>query len=264
MKYAMKTAMKNLRIGASIVGAILGAATLGPGTAWARVGQPEQIISRPRTLPGGELEVGGGVDLTQVSVSTPTGTTHNTSIAAPLGLGYGINDDFEVRGFYAVSLRPEFTGKTFFDLRLAYTFLRQGPTTAAAQVRSGIDLGNNTVRPLRLGVNAQYNFTYNFALFTPGEQLTATLSGSPHAISLDLPVGVGWQATGQVFASLTTNVAHLNIANSSNAIILSDMIPISAAVFYSLSNALDLGAHLDTDLDHTEVVTIGVLARGFF
>lgn len=243
---------------------VLAAAVSFPSLAAARVNQPEQIISRPRTLPGGEAEVNGGVDLTQVSVTTPTGTTHETSIAAPVGVGYGISNDFEVRGFYVVGLKPEVTGKTFFDVRLAYTFLRDGPATAAAQVRSGVDLGGNSVRPLRVGVNAQYNFTYNFALFTPGEQLTATLSGSPKSISLDLPVGAGFQATGQLFLSLTTNVAHLNIANSSTAIFLQDMIPISAAVFYTATSALDLGAHLDTDLDHTEVVTVGVLARGFF
>jgi hypothetical protein len=225
----------------------------------AHVNQPQEVINRPRTLPGAELELNAGVDLFHRSDMNSS----QTDIRVPLGIGYGISNDFDVHLFYGVLLRPRVTGEQPVEVRLGYTFLRDRGLTAAARVMSGVDLGDRSVTPLRLGANVQYNFTPAFALFTPGEQLTATLSGGTKSIHLDLPVGVAWQATPQVYASLTTNLAHINVANDSNAFFPNDMIPVSLLAFYSPSNALDLGAHLDLDLKSTDRFVFGVLVRVF-
>ncbi len=229
----------------------------------ATVTQPLEIIDRPRTLPGGTLELAGGVDLRRTSYTDGTGDHAQSYLSAPLGLGYGISNDFDIRIFYGVGLHPTFTGKTPVDIRLAYTFFRDAHVSAAAQVKSGIDLGNNDVRPLVIGINAQYRVTSTFALFTPGEQLSVGLAGGDHPIGLDLPVGVGLQFTPQVFGSLTTNLAHIGIANEGNAFILADMLPVDVAAFYSFSNRADVGAHLAVDLKNTNNILFGVLGRLF-
>jgi hypothetical protein len=238
------------------------AAVAAPFAASAHVNQPQEIIERPRTLPGAELELDAGVDLDYTSVTVNNMTTTNTGIRAPLAIGYGLNNDLDLHLLYGILLRPTVTGKQPLEVRLGYTFLGEGPLTAAARVMSGIDLASNTATPLRLGVNAQYQVMH-VALFTPGEQLSASLSGSPERIGLDLPVGAALQATATVYLALTTNLAHINIANEGNAFILRDMIPLSAVAFFSPSNALDLGAHLDIDLKATDHFVIGVLARFF-
>lgn len=237
-----------------------------PSIGGATVSQPMEIINRPRTLPGGQLELHGGVDLSHASYNDPTtgASRSSNSLFAPLGLGYGISDDFEVRVFYGLALHPTFTGRTPLDVRLSYTFFRSEKLSAAAQVRSGVDLGSNDVTPLRVGVNALYKLTGTLAVFTPGEQLRIGLAGTGNRpVSLDLPVGVGLQFTPQVFGSLTTNLAHIGIANDGDAVIFGDMLPISLAAFYSFSNRADVGAHLDIDLKNTDYVTVGVLARLF-
>ncbi len=236
-----------------------------PSIARATVNQPVEIINRPRTLPGGELELHGGVDLSHSSYTDMTGTHGQSAVSAPLSVGYGISNDFDVYLFYSIGLHPKVTGKEPVDVRLAYTFFRDDRMSAAAQVRSGVDLGGNDVTPLRLGVSALYRVTSTFAIFTPGEQLSAGLSGGNHPIGLDLLVGGGLQFTSQVFGSLTTNLAHIAIANEGRgAFILADMLPANLAAFYSFSSALDVGAHFDIDLKHTNGITVGVLARLFF
>ena len=234
-----------------------------PTAARAAVGQPIEIIDRPRTLPGGELELRGGVDLARSSYTDATGTHSETSLSAPLDLGYGVSDQLDLYVFYALGLHPTVTGKTPVEIRLAFTFFRDRRLSAAGQVRSGVDLGSHDVTPLVLGVNALYKVAGAFAVFTPGEQLRVGLAGSNRPIGLDLPVGFGLQVTPQVFGSLTTNLAHIGIANDSDSFILADMLPANLALFYSFSSRLDVGAHLDIDLQHTNHVAVGALVRAF-
>lgn len=232
---------------------------LAPTVALGAVNQPLEIIDRPRTLPGGELEVNGGLDLTR--------SHSQTSSFLPLGIAYGINNDFEVRAFYGLAVNPTFTGRTWLDVRLAYTFYRDSVFSAAGQVRTGVDLGNNQATPLRLGINAFYKVTPTFAVFTPGEQLHIGLSADgsgKRPVGLDLPVGLGLQFTPQVFGSVTTNLLHIGLVNEGNALIGRDMLRTDLAAFYSFSNRLDVGAHFDIDLKYTDTFIIGVLARGFF
>jgi hypothetical protein len=224
--------------------------------AGAAVNQPLEIINRPRTLPGGELELNGGLDLFR--------SPGQTASSAPLGIAYGITNELEVRVFYSLGLNPTLTGRTPLDVRLSYTFYRDDRLSAAGQVRTGVDLGSNNATPLRLGLNALYKVTDTFAVFTPGEQLGVGLAGSgSRPVWIDLPVGAGLQFTPHVFGSLTTKVAHLGLANDNTAVIGRDMLRTDLAAFYSFSNRLDVGAHFDVDLKNTDYFTIGALLRIF-
>ena len=54
------------------------------------------------------------------------------------------------------------------------------------------------------------------------------------------------------------------IANEGgSSFILADMLPANLAAFYSFSSGLDVGAHLDIDLKHTNDIVVGVLVRAF-
>ena len=89
--------------------------------------QPREIIDRPRTLPGAELELNAGVDLQYTSVTVNDMTTTSTVLRAPLVLGYGLSNDLDLHVLYGVLLHPDLTGKQPLDIRLGYTFLRDGP-----------------------------------------------------------------------------------------------------------------------------------------
>ena len=66
------------------------------------------------------------------------------------------------------------------------------------------------------------------------------------AIAFDLPAGIGIQATPQIYAFASITLLQLNFANTQNAFLIRDFIPIAVGGFYSLEK-LDLGATFATD-----------------
>ena len=222
----------------TLVGLIPFAALLAPALAMAEVNQPQEIIDRPRTTPAGQITVGG--DLIFQKFGDANGTALNVG-----GL-YGVNDKLEVGAAYAFAL-DEFEIKGDICLHAAYGILTDGNLTVAADLGFGYNVLAEGLDPLTLGAEVQFKVNDKLAVYTPGGQLGITLEGDVKPIALNLPVGVGYQATPQIWAFVDTSIGQIEIADSETVLFGADVIPLGVGGFFSPSNAMDFGARIGFD-----------------
>ncbi len=197
---------------------------------------PRANIARPLTLPKGLINAGANFT-----------ANHDFSVLG-LGLngGYGVSDDLEVRLSYALTLK-EFEAKGPLGFEAGYKVLRGaagGKLEVIARAGTGYDLLAEGVSPLYVGAQAQYNVSDKLAVYTPGKQLNITLDGDVKPVYLALPVGVGYQATPELWARLDTNIANIEISDSATGFIFADFIPLTASIIYNLQPALDITASI--------------------
>lgn len=202
-----------------------------PSIAAAEVNQPQEIIDRPRTLPAGELQVGGDISLWVVD-GNPTGMT--------LGGAYGVNEKLEAGVSYGFALK-EFEAKGSLDVHAAYSLLNAGNLTLAGDVGVGYNINGEALNPLGLGAELQYKLGPKMAIFSPGQQLEIGLE-EPNAITLGLPVGFAYQASPALHVAALTEIANISLKDSTTTVILDDFTPLAVQVTYSPSNTLDLSA----------------------
>jgi opacity protein-like surface antigen len=204
-----------------------------PTLAAAEVNQPQEIIDRPRTTPGGQITVGGDLGLVVIDGN-------------PIGLGlsglYGVDDKIEVGAAYGFSLK-DFEIKGDLGVHAAYSFLDAGALTAAADIGVGYNIFGEALDPLAVGVEAQFKLGDKAAVFTPGKQLSIGLE-DPNAINLALPVGIGFQAAPNIYAAVQTQVLNIGISEADSGFIFADYLPLSLGATFSPSNTLDVGASI--------------------
>ena len=212
---------------------VASALLLVPTFAAAEVNQPQEIIDRPRTTPGGQITL--GADLGMFVVDT-----------TPIGLGlsglYGVDDKIEIGVGYGFALK-EFEAKGDLGVRAAYNFLSAGNLTAAGDIGLGYGFGSEALAPLGLGVEAQLKLGDQLAVFTPGQQLSIGLE-EPNAIDFGLPVGVAYQAAPNIHVAVQTKVLNIGISETDSGFIFADYLPLSIGATFSPSNTLDIGASI--------------------
>lgn len=211
---------------------------IGGITAWAK-----EIIFRPLTLNAGMLRVEATPAYAQITITDPISMTSVSGSALGLGLsaGYGVSDQIEVGGGYGFTL-DEFEIKGPLSVYGKYRIM-DGKMRAAAGASFGYNLASETAG-LGAGVDFWYNVSSNLAVYTPGNQLQIGLD--PSSAALVLPVGVGFQATPNIFASLGTSLATIGISEVDTAVIFADVTPIQVSGYYSPSNKMDVGVVFDT------------------
>ncbi len=224
-------------------------------TAHAEVNQPQEIIMRPLTTPGSQITVGG--DLGILIAPDPIGT----SMALALGGSYGVDDRIEVGAAYGFSLK-EFEAKGAIDLEAAYRIM-DGNLAVAADVSTGYDLFAEGISPLELGARVRFRVNDKLAIQSGGGQLSIALDGEVKPITLGVPVGVGYQASPQIHAFITTEVMRLSISDSETVVFGADYIPLAAGAFFSPSNTLDVGGSIGWfDLkEASDTISITLAAR---
>ncbi len=222
--------MKNTSL---IIGSSLIAVGATASMALADVNQPQEIINRPRTTPGGQITVGG--DFGILIAPDPIGT----SMGLVGGGLYGVNDKLEVGASYGFSLK-DFEAKGDIGVTAAYGIL-DGNLSVAADVGFGYSLLAEGLEPLTLGAEVQFKVNDKLAVYSPGHQINVALEGDPKPITLGLPVGVGYQVNPQIFAHIDTNLASISIADSETAVFGADFIPLTVGAFFSPSNTMDFG-----------------------
>ncbi len=211
------------------------ALALAPALAAADVNQPQEIINRTRTTPGGQITVGGDLGF---NLNPEAFTFVN------LGVGglYGVNDKLEVGASYGFALK-EFEAKGDLGVTAAYSLLADDKLTVAADVGFGYSVVGEAVAPITIGAEVQFKINDQIAVFTPGHQIVIGIEeGAPKLINI--PVGLGFQATPQIFAHLTTNIATIGLDPSGSAVFGADFIPLQVGAFFSPSNTMDFGATL--------------------
>jgi hypothetical protein len=222
---------------------------------------PRAVIARPLTLPA---------NLAVLGADASANHDFSTMGGAPI-VGYGITDDLEVQVPYAFATR-ELELKGSLNVDVGYKLLRgavDGKLEAIARVRGGYNLLESAATPLMVGVHVQYNITDTVAVIsgTPGSQQlrisVARDAAMARPIDLSLPIGVGYQATSELYLQLDTRLVQLDLADSANVVIGADATPVALTVVYNALPALDVQAVLATDLSNSpgDALTFLVGAR---
>lgn len=212
---------------------------------------PRANIARPLTLPKGLINAGGTIN----------GLAKFETFTLGLNGGYGVSDDLEVRLSYGLTLK-EFEAKGPLAFEVGYKILRGaagGKLEVIGRVGTGYDLALEGLAPLVAGAQVQYNISDKLAVVSSGKHLNISLEeitvGVPPAtatvrpIYLSLPVGVGYQATPELYAQIDTNIGNIEIADYTTGFIFADFIPLTASFVYNLQPALDITASFGfTDL----------------
>jgi hypothetical protein len=203
---------------------------------------PRAVIARPLTLPKGLAQVGAAL-----------GSNNDFSaLSLTLNAAYGVSDDIEVRGSYGFALK-EFEAKGAFNFGAGYKILRGaagGKLELIARADTGYNFLLEGLNPLSLGAQVQYNISDKLAVLSPGGQLSIALEevATVRPIALKLPVGVGYQATPELYVQLDTTIASIEIADSPTTVIFSDTTPIAVTATYNAKPNLDAFVSIGTDL----------------
>ena len=247
-------------------------ATAAPIGSWSK-----SIINRSPTLAPSLLRVDAGFEYLRLSFFEPITMTSLTADAGGLiaGAGYGVSDKLEVGGAYGITLFEEFEAKGPLSIYSAYNLINDGKLRVAGVGRFTYNLASES-GGLSAGLSAYYNVNDKLTVYTgggnggapTGDHLNLTLigpEGSSKPITFDVPFGVGFQATPELFAFVETQLASFNISDSANAFIFADITPVRIGAFYAVSNTLDVGAALTFPSieDAGDLFGIGVAARFF-
>lgn len=238
---------------------------------------PLQIDDRPLTLPKGKVEVHGGLPITVLPFIDNAGNrTTSTIVGLNIGGTYGIDDKTEIGADYTFGLSPG-DASGLFAIHGAYLVLHDAKMdlaiAGALEVQpvgtfdsTGVAI-TQTMFALQLGAWFRYHIKPKISLFSGvpalpysgvslsrqgialppvGYQLDLGLNNGG-AIALELPIGVGYQATPNIYAFVATNLANIKISNVPNQFLFADFIPFSIGGFYSMPK-LDVGAEFADDL----------------
>jgi hypothetical protein len=235
------------------------------------------IDRRPLTLGRGKIDVHGGLVATAVTASNGMGgTTTASAQGLALGATYGIGAKGELGIDYTLGLHPG-DAQGPFMLHGAYVAKHTEKLDIALSLGLAFDFVDSidpgtmmtttrTAKAIQVGVWARYHLGAKLSAFSglpalPSSagnlgasaplppipyQLSIGLS-SVDAIALDLPAGLGYQATPKLYTFAVLDLAHLGMNNTTSALIFSDFIPLSLGGFYAASK-MDVGAVFSDDL----------------
>ena len=203
-------------------------------------GYPQAVIDRPRVLPKGVLEA---------TVDLPILIKPDTAIAVGLAARYGLAPKLDAQLSYGFSLK-EFEIKGDLGVAVQYSLAESDKLGVAARVTTGYSVVGEAFDGVGLGVNLQYKITPKISVFTPGDQITMGGADFPKPVSINLPVGFGFQANEKIWAWAATSIGTIGLSPSGNTLI-SDLTPVQVGASFSPSNKLDVGATLDfLDVQH--------------
>jgi len=239
---------------------------------------PLAINERPLVLAKSKLAVHGGLQV-KVLTLTPAGgmPTSTTTESLALGVNYGVGDSSEIGFDYAAGLNPG-TAKGPITLHGAYKVSASAKLDVAIAAALAVDFSgftdpvtmqttSSTNLSLQIGAWARYRVGRKASIFTgvPAtpdstvilSKLAFALPPIPYqlaigfnnagTIALDLPVGVGYQATPKIYVLGVLDLAHIRVANTANAFLFKDFIPLTLGGFYALDK-LDIGVQFSDDL----------------
>nr|HEX4315069.1 hypothetical protein [Kofleriaceae bacterium] len=231
-----------------------------------------QLDQRPLLIPTGKLAIDAIVPFFAVhtiEIDPTTGQESDStdlSIGASVAVNYGVNDKLEVGGGYAFNLKDFDATGTLYG-HGAYLVSHTDKMDIGVAAALSFDLHSSGDVDLAAGAWIRYRLAPKLTLFTgqpamipdlpvggfggfigpTGYQFTANLNNG-NAVELGIPVGVGYQATPNVWVYGQTLLANLVLnGGGDNAFIFSDFIPITLGAWYSMDK-LDVGASFGDDL----------------
>jgi hypothetical protein len=259
-----------------------------------------QINDRPLVIPQGKLEVHGGVPILSISVPNAMGgTTSSTLEALSVGGSFGVVDKVQVGLDYAFGLHPNGdVTKGLLGIHGAYAAMKNEKMELAVAANLAISLfgtnamGNSVTNlGLELGAWFRYKLAEKISIFTGQPALPFTLGGfssflappigyqigiglnNSQATTLTLPVGVGFQATPQIYTFAELDLAEIYLANgpkdamgnsTTATLIFKDGTPLGLGAFFSANDQLDLGLTFADDLNHAGDFYVITLAGRYY
>jgi len=214
---------------------------------------PHSTIERPMVIPAGTIGAGATLGVAKISITTidpitmmPT-TTSSTGEGMGIQAAYGISDDLNAGIGYGFSLN-EFEIKGPLTVYGAYKLAHSAKMTVAASASFTYNLASES-KTINAGLGLRYNVAPKIAVFTGapygpgpvGQHLTLSLDDMG-PISFDVLAGAGFQATPDLFAYVSTNLAHIKISNDANGFFGADFIPLQLGAQYALNKNLDVNA----------------------
>ncbi|HET9620369.1 MAG TPA: hypothetical protein VFP84_03305 [Kofleriaceae bacterium] len=201
---------------------------------------PREILARPMTYPAGLATAGFDVGAAPRALDRA-----DVRVLA----GVGLTDRIEVNfGHYAFSTDRPGHGSFDFGLGAHLGQLLGDKLDLGAKVQSGYGLDAHRLDPLYAGVIGQYTLTSKLALITPGNQLAFGLSADQPAVTLGLPIALGYQASRLVFFQLDTTLATFDLGEGTARCIFAHTTPVALTAFVNVHPAIDVFAGVTADL----------------
>lgn len=201
---------------------------------------PSAVIARPLTLPKSLIRLGAAINA----------NNDFSLIGLGLNAGYGISDKIDVTVTYGLTLK-EFEAKGSLNASLGYSVLTGsagGKLDVAVRAGTGYSLLGEVINPLVIGGDIRYKISDKLAIISPPSHLNIALDGTVKPIFLSIPVGAAFQASPQLYASLTTNIGNIKIKDYTSAFIFADFLPITATGIFNVKPNLDAYLSIGTDL----------------
>lgn len=235
-------------------------ATPTPAADTGEAGYPQSMIDRPRVLPKGMLEASADVDIARLSITVLGVTASSTSVGLGLAARYGLAPKIDALVGYGFSLK-DFEIKGDLHAAVQYSLAESAKMGLAARVSTGYSVLGSSFDGIGLGVNFQYKVTPKIGITSPGDQITMGFSDGIKPMSLNLPVGLNFQANEKINAFLLTSIGTIGLSPSGNSLI-SDITPLTLGATFSPSNKMDVGASIGfLDLQHAgDAFIIGIRA----
>ncbi|MGE5184892.1 MAG: hypothetical protein ACM31C_22645 [Acidobacteriota bacterium] len=256
------------------------AVVVGSGSAAAIPAWSDQLIDNGLVLPQGDLGAYGDLLIVRTSFvdkpvppATTGATVLNTAFDLLVGAGYGVTPELTIGGEYQLPVDDAtgaFPNAGALSAYAGYTALRDDKTTLVLGGDLQLDFSNGTTATLHLGASLRYKVAPKVAVYTgnllaPGPYGRQLVIGLNHSapVALDLPAGVAIQASPRLLAWAETSLAHVKLANTANAVLFADYIPLQLGALYRAAKDVDVGGFLDfSDLENVgNAFAIGVMAR---
>lgn len=221
--------------------------------------RPSSIIDRSLTLVGGGLAVQADVGILRIPgiAVGQVMSEGTTSVGMVVGAGYGVNEKLTVGGQYGFTLN-EFEIKGPLTAYGAYNLSDNGKLAVTAGADVELDLAQDNAFTIQAGLAVRYKVAPKFAVFTgnpytpgpAGQHLSIGLSEGA-AKTFSLPVGAAYQATPQLYAYLTTNLATISLSDpgvGDRVTTFNNSIPLGIGAWFNINKNLDAGASYADDL----------------
>ena len=219
------------------------------------VGWPPSAIDRPYLRGKGSITAGADFSLVRISITDPmSGISVDATLDAfTLNGTYGITDQISAGALYSISFGlgdGDFEVVGPLTLWGGYQILHKSNLSVAATAAYSVNLDNTDDMDIVAGLGAKYLLTPKMSLFTGapfgpgpvGNHLNISLADDG-PITFDVPVGFGFQATPQLYAFATTQLATLSISNSDSAFIFADYIPLGLGALFSVNKNIDVAGN---------------------
>lgn len=267
---------------------------------------PTRMIDRPFSLREGGMAAYGSIDIVHAAAGMIEASQYQMRVAG----AYGISKDLSVGAEYGFPFAgdgtDETTGKGPFHLYGLYSLTQDDSLTVAvvaafqANLAGAFDAMSGdpvTTKALSAGFDVRYKVTPDIAVFSgspfgpavPGTLASLQIAGLPSRgtqqhfsmsledkgpVLFDVPIGVGFQATPELFAYVDTILASIAISESpyrelsgqtkTTVFFGGDDLkyPLHLGAYYAMDKNIDIGGALLTNLDAAgDLYVVSLAAR---